>query len=84
LTSITRRDRAVSSALKSRPDRIGIFNVSKYPGETYENRDALRSFPAAPLTRKKWDQTPPLSGTWLEDAAATTPGTERISLVSCS
>ena len=37
-----------------------------------------------PGSRKKCDHVAPLSGTCVDDAAAATPGTERISLASCS
>ena len=69
---------------KSRPARLGILSVSKYPGPTYANRDALRPLCPAPVTRKKWDHIDPLNGTCVDDAAAATPGRERIVQVSSS
>jgi hypothetical protein len=63
---------------------MGIFNVSKYPGLTYANRETLCVFPITPVTRKKCDHIDPLNGMWVDEAAAATPGTDRISRVSRS
>jgi hypothetical protein len=41
-------------------------------------------FPITPVTRKKCDHIDPLNGMWVDEAAAATPDTDRISRVSRS